>query len=173
MLRVVEAQEQQQQLDVGPPNKVSANASGTSDEPIELDDEFALSRAPVSFLLVKLFPPDKPLARHTRAVCVGHPGSEDLEVDAPGVKSNYDMLHVSEGRSRGHAKDQDIFDISEIGALMHDCWTYWGHSGAPIIDRVGGTLIGLHSSSESETGMRRGIALPAIRQFLQQKGHAK
>ena len=26
----------------------------------------------------------------------------------------------------------DLRDNSEIGKLVHSCWTYWGHSGAPL-----------------------------------------
>ncbi|KAI1744730.1 trypsin-like cysteine/serine peptidase domain-containing protein [Xylaria scruposa] len=102
----------------------------------------------------------------SRLVCVGHPGSEDLEASQPGIKTNYDVLHVSTGRYRGCADDQDPQDNSEIGALMHDCWTYWGHSGAPLLDFKTGKLIGLHSSWDDETGMRRGIPLEAILGFL-------
>ncbi|KAI0551856.1 trypsin-like cysteine/serine peptidase domain-containing protein [Xylaria curta] len=103
---------------------------------------------------------------NSRLVCVGHPGSEDLEASQPGIKTNYDVLHVSTGRYRGCADDQDPQDNSEIGALMHDCWTYWGHSGAPLLDFKTGKLIGLHSSWDDETGMRRGIPLDAILEFL-------
>jgi S1-C subfamily serine protease len=99
-------------------------------------------------------------------VCIGHPGSEDLEASIPRIKTNYDVLYVSEGRFRGYAKGQDLQDNSEIGALKHDCWTYWGHSGAPLIDAATGKLVGLHSSWDETTGMRRGIALEAIQQHL-------
>ncbi|KAI0858030.1 trypsin-like cysteine/serine peptidase domain-containing protein [Xylaria cubensis] len=105
-------------------------------------------------------------ALDSRLLCVGHPGSEDLEASQPGIKTNYDVLHVSTGRYRGCADGQDPQDNSEIGALMHDCWTYWGHSGAPLLDFKTGKLIGLHSSWDDETGMRRGIPLEAILEFL-------
>ncbi|KAI0450022.1 trypsin-like cysteine/serine peptidase domain-containing protein [Xylaria acuta] len=105
-------------------------------------------------------------AVNSRLVCAGHPGSEDLEASQPGIKTNYDVLHVSAGRYRGCADDQDPQDNSEIGALMHDCWTYWGHSGAPLLDVKACKLIGLHSSWDDETGMRRGIPLEAIHEFL-------
>ena len=101
-------------------------------------------------------------------VCIGHPGSVDLEVAQPGVKTGYDVLHVSTGVFRGYAPDQDLHDNSEIGALKHDCWTYWGHSGAPLIEQSTSRLIGLHSSWDEITGTRRGVPLDAIQQFLQQ-----
>jgi hypothetical protein len=98
--------------------------------------------------------------------CIGHPGSEDLEIGRPGVATGYDILHISEGKFRGYAKDQDRHDNGEIGALMHDCWTYWGHSGAPLIDRGNGRLIGLHSSWDDETGMRRGVGWECLSHVL-------
>lgn len=102
----------------------------------------------------------------SRVVCVGHPGSEDLEASQPGIKTNYDVLHVSTGCFRGSTGD--LQDNSVIGALMHDAWTYWGHSGAPLFGRSSGLLIGLHSSWDDETGMRHGIPLEAIRQFMEE-----
>lgn len=109
-----------------------------------------------------------------KLVCIGHPGSEDLEAPASNSgkrrATGYDVLSLSRGRYRGLASDQDPQDNSEIGALKHDCWTYWGHSGAPLVDDVeeGGKLLGLHSSWDEETGMRRGVDLVAIRAFLQE-----
>lgn len=103
----------------------------------------------------------------TRLLCVGHPGSEDLEASIPGVQTNYDTLVLSTGIFRGLASGQDPQDNSEIGALMHTCWTYWGHSGAPLVDRKTGALVGLHSSWDDETGMRRGVAWEALNEFLE------
>lgn len=106
---------------------------------------------------------------NAKLLCIGHPGSEDLEVETAGVETGYDVLHVSEGRFRGYAKGQDRQDNSEIGALRHDCWTYWGHSGAPLVQREGregGRLVGLHSSWDDETGMRRGVGWEALTGFL-------
>lgn len=99
-------------------------------------------------------------------VCIGHPGSEDLETTLSGIKTNYDVLHVSRGVFRGYAPGQDMHDNSDIGALMHDCWTYWGHSGAPLVLNKTGELIGLHSSWDEVTRMRRGVGVEAIWAFL-------
>lgn len=107
---------------------------------------------------------------NTRIVCVGHPGSEDLETEERGVATCYDVLHVSEGAYLGLAAGQNVQDNSEIGALMHRCWTYWGHSGAPLIERSSGRLIGLHSSWDDQTGVRRGVGLEAIWAFLRDHG---
>ncbi|PRP86267.1 hypothetical protein PROFUN_05408 [Planoprotostelium fungivorum] len=86
--------------------------------------------------------------------CIGHPGSEDLETSIPGVKTHYDVLVISRGSHRGYARGQDVQDNSEIGAMKHDCWTYWGHSGAPLVARDSGELVGMHSSWDDRTGLR-------------------
>ena len=43
---------------------------------------------------------------------------------------------------------------------MHDAWTYWGHSGAPLVSAEAGPdgwkLVGVHSSWDEGSGMRRG-----------------
>jgi S1-C subfamily serine protease len=104
----------------------------------------------------------------TRLICIGHPGSEDLEAadSSQHVLTDYDVLHVSRGYYHGLAADQDVQNNSEIGALQHDCWTYWGHSGAPLIDSKSGEVIGLHSSWDDETGMRRGVAWEVLHEFM-------
>ena len=106
----------------------------------------------------------------TRLICIGHPGSEDLEAadSSQPILTDYDVLHVSRGYYHGLASDQDVQDNSEIGALQHDCWTYWGHSGAPLIDAKSGEVVGLHSSWDDETGMRRGVAWEALHEFLEE-----
>ena len=104
--------------------------------------------------------------RSAALLCVGHPGSEDLEASQPGIQTNYDVLHASSGHYRGLAKGQDPQDNSEIGALKHDCWTYWGHSGAPLVKVEDGGLVGLHSSWDDQTGMRRGVGWEALKAFL-------
>ncbi|KAF2242844.1 trypsin-like serine protease [Trematosphaeria pertusa] len=120
----------------------------------------------LTFPHASLFPSSHPLQPSTPLLCIGHPGSEDLEVSKPGVATGYDVLHISSGAYRGLALGQDAQDNSEIGALMHDCWTYWGHSGAPLLERRTGELVGLHSSWDEETGMRRGVPGEAVRAFL-------
>jgi hypothetical protein len=105
----------------------------------------------------------------TCLICIGHPGSEDLEVESSQpILTDYDVLHVSRGYYHGLASDQDVQDNSEIGALLHDCWTYWGHSGAPLIDAKSGEVVGLHSSRDDETGMRRGVAWEALQEFMEE-----
>ncbi|ORY00381.1 trypsin-like cysteine/serine peptidase domain-containing protein [Clohesyomyces aquaticus] len=136
--------------------------------------------SPHAFPYTSLPPSPYPsVPQSTPLLCTGHPGSEDLEAGTPGLATGYDVLHISEGKSRGYAKGQDVQDNSEIGALMHDCWTYWGHSGAPLVLRgekgrgKAGMLVGLHSSWDENTGMRRGVGLEALRSFLEGIGEGE
>jgi len=99
-------------------------------------------------------------------LCIGQPGRDDLESTLD-RRTKYNLVEVSEGKFRGMVRDADPQDNSEIGTLMHDAWTYWGHSGAPLIRESDGTLIGLHSSWDDKTAMRHGIPQVAIKDFLQ------
>lgn len=151
-------------MEVPMPDAAHEEKTTSLPEGSKLEDSRKVPEAKIRLQAVSLAtsspPPGTPL------VCIGHPGSEDLETARRGVKTNYDVLHISMGSFRGIAEGQDIQDNEEIGALMHDCWTYWGHSGAPLLDRKTGQLVGLHSSWDDQTGMRRGVAVEAIKEFL-------
>lgn len=108
-----------------------------------------------------------PPALKSDIICIGQPGRDDLESDRP-RKTKYNLVEVSEGKYHGIAPRADPQDNDEIGSLMHDAWTYWGHSGAPLLSEDKGELIGLHSSWDYKTGMRRGIPLVAIEAFLEE-----
>ncbi|KAL2817598.1 trypsin-like cysteine/serine peptidase domain-containing protein, partial [Aspergillus granulosus] len=101
----------------------------------------------------------------TPIVCIGQPGADDLESAQP-RKTDYDLVEISEGTLRGVIPGADPQDNSELGTLKHDAWTYWGHSGAPLLCRETGALLGLHSSWDENTAMRHGVPLVAIRDFL-------
>jgi hypothetical protein len=45
------------------------------------------------------------------------------------------------------------FPAAGIGRIRHDCWTYWGHSGAPLFDRTG-SIVALHNSWDDSNGCR-------------------
>ena len=107
-----------------------------------------------------------PPSTRTSIICIAQPGSEDLE-SATVRKTKYNLVEISEGCFRGMVPHADPQENSNIGSLKHDAWTYWGHSGAPLLKATDGSLLGLHSSWDSETGMRHGIPLVAIRDFLQ------
>ncbi|KAF5696046.1 dimethylaniline monooxygenase [Fusarium globosum] len=127
-------------------------------------DKTEIFRQPFPFARIATSPPKF----NTKLLCIGHPGSEDLEAERSGVKTEYDTLVLTEGTFRGLDKDKDPQDNSEIGALKHSCWTYWGHSGAGLFDRETGALVGVHSSWDDETCMRRGVPLEAVVAFVQE-----
>ncbi|KAK4096697.1 hypothetical protein N658DRAFT_569718 [Parathielavia hyrcaniae] len=95
----------------------------------------------------------------TKLLCIGQPGSEDLECEGARVETGYEVLCASNGKFEGYADGQDV------------CWTYWGHSGAPLVEKTvqGEMLVGLHSSWGEETAMRRGIGIEVIREFVRGK----
>ncbi|PGH04441.1 hypothetical protein AJ79_07098 [Helicocarpus griseus UAMH5409] len=119
-----------------------------------------------SFAFVPLCSRESP-AVDTPIICIGQPGSEDLESIYP-RKTDYNLVEVSEGLFRGMVAGANPCDNSEIGTLKHDAWTYWGHSGAPLLREVDGALIGVHSSWDDETAMRHGVPLIAIKEFLRE-----
>ncbi|KAH7107325.1 trypsin-like cysteine/serine peptidase domain-containing protein [Auriculariales sp. MPI-PUGE-AT-0066] len=146
----------------------SPNDVGLSSESSHSD---ALGQSKISqptYPYIPVAPLSTKLAENkTPLICIGHPGSENLEVKRSGIKTGYDVLVVSVGRFHGFIPGQDPHDNTSLGGLKHDCWTYWGHSGAPLVEQVGGTLIGLHSSWDAQTGMRHGVPLVAIVGFLE------
>ncbi len=100
---------------------------------------------------------------NTKLICFGQPGREDLETKQKRA-TKYPIVSVTGGKVVAYA--EDLLDNSEIGALTHNCWTYWGHSGAALLNRFDGTLVGLHSSWDGATGTRHGITLEALHAFL-------
>lgn len=100
-------------------------------------------------------------------VCIGQPGRDDLE-STSSRRTKYNLVEISEGLFRGMIRGANAHDNSEIGTLKHTAWTYWGHSGAPLLSKDDGTLIGLHSSWDDQTTMRHGVPLIAIKHFTQQ-----
>ncbi|CAD6566770.1 MAG: hypothetical protein ASARMPREDX12_004815 [Alectoria sarmentosa] len=100
-------------------------------------------------------------------VCIGQPGRDDLE-STSSKRTKYNLVEISKGTFRGMIPGANPHENFEIGTLKHDAWTYWGHSGAPLLLKEDGTLIGLHSSWDDQTMMRHGVPLIAIKQFVQQ-----
>ncbi|GIJ90255.1 hypothetical protein Asppvi_009208 [Aspergillus pseudoviridinutans] len=119
-----------------------------------------------SFACVPLATPSASL--RSEILCIGQPGADDLESSAP-RKTAYDLIEISEGRLRGLIPGADPHDNEEIGTLKHDAWTYWGHSGAPLVRLTDGVLLGLHSSWDDTTAMRHGVPLVALREFLRER----
>lgn len=105
-------------------------------------------------------PPDR-----TPVMCVGNPSDFDLEVGGGRkIKFQPPIFHSSKGLYRG-ATDAGRRKELGLGGMRHTCWTYWGHSGAPIFDAQG-ALCGLHNSWDPDNGHRHGVAWEDIAAFL-------
>ncbi|TEY64555.1 hypothetical protein BOTCAL_0146g00020 [Botryotinia calthae] len=131
---------------------------------MEIGDDMIESPIP-EFSFVKLAVP--PPKQKISFICIGQPGSDDLE-SSGNRKTKYNLVEVSEGSFCGMIHGLDLHENSEIGSLKHDAWTYWGHSGAPLVRADDGLLIGLHSSWDENTAMRHGVPLVAMRGFLEE-----
>ena len=75
-----------------------------------------------SFPHVSISPP-KPLPLATPLLCIGHPGSEDLEASTPGQATGYDVLHISKGIYHGMAQGQD----PQVQLLNFICLLHYGN----------------------------------------------
>eukprot|EP00938_MAST-03A_sp_MAST-3A-sp1_P007270 g7270.t1 len=93
--------------------------------------------------------------------CVGNPSDINLESSRPDEKNEFDppVWHASVGTYKGVTRKKGL------GEIMHTCWTYWGHSGAPLFD-YRGLIVGLHSSWDSSNGMRHGVSLTQLHEIL-------
>ena len=66
-----------------------------------------------------------------------------------------------------------------LGRQRHSCWTYWGHSGAPLLrpvfhDDPDGDensmqveVVGIHNSWDDTNGQRHAVSLEDIQQFTE------
>ena len=130
----------------------------------------------------------QPMTSGSRLVCVGNPSSVDLESQSRGaIEFKPPAWHASAGECAGYqAADVaaaratmdargrpptrgEVKQLSEARAvstdegctMQHTCWTYWGHSGAPLFDDKGG-VCGLHASWDQHTGMRHAQKLDRL-----------
>ena len=61
-------------------------------------------------------------------------------------------------------------ESAERGTLMnHSCWTYWGHSGAPLFNEAG-QVVALHCAWDERTGMRQAQKLSHLHAVLEAAG---
>eukprot|EP00607_Mallomonas_marina_P007428 CAMPEP_0182416382 /NCGR_PEP_ID=MMETSP1167-20130531/653_1 /TAXON_ID=2988 /ORGANISM="Mallomonas Sp, Strain CCMP3275" /LENGTH=240 /DNA_ID=CAMNT_0024589093 /DNA_START=372 /DNA_END=1094 /DNA_ORIENTATION=- len=120
----------------------------------DINNNFTLSDETQTYPYIEISAEDT-ISLETPLICVGQPAGEENE---------YDIIHSSKGRYEG-VNEGDLNDNYDIGKLRHSCWTYWGHSGAPLLTMTG-KVVGLHSSWDDETGRRHGIHLLAVKQFL-------
>ena len=125
--------------------------------------------------------------------CVGNPSSIDLESlrSEASIEFEPPAWHASAGRcegylgaataemaavqrARGRAPTRgelkavaDAAPAEEAqGVLMeHSCWTYWGHSGAPLFDERG-LVAAIHCAWDDRTGMRQAQKLGVLQAVL-------
>ncbi|KAL4446411.1 hypothetical protein ABPG74_001152 [Tetrahymena malaccensis] len=104
------------------------------------------------------------LKKFEELICIGQPAYHDME-STKSQKTNYPPFYISKGYFEGYTLDP-IYGVQEkeLGPLKHSCWTYWGHSGSPIIN-LQGKVIGIHNSWNENNGMRHGVSIHAIREF--------
>ncbi len=115
---------------------------------------------------------DLPVARVAAAapaigddvVIIGQPGTRTPD----GAATGYQPWHVSVGQIRGYRSGSRTGE-QHLGRTKHDAWTYWGHSGSPLFDRVG-AIVALHNSWDSTTAMRHAVTWEAITAFLRDAG---
>jgi S1-C subfamily serine protease len=99
----------------------------------------------------------------TWVAVIGQPGRFTPE----GELTGYQRFHVSTGRIR--SLRSDVLGPQRLGAVGHDAWTYWGHSGSPLFS-ASGELVALHNSWDASTAMRHAIPWQAITRFLGREG---
>jgi len=96
--------------------------------------------------------PDSP-REGTTVVCVGNPGDE-----------RFRRFYMSCGVIKSVAADRRR--NPDLGATKHSCWTYWGHSGAPLFN-TRGEIVALHNSWNDITAARHAVSHQEIVKFLQ------
>ena len=99
-----------------------------------------------------------------KVFCIGNP-CFTMEDDDGNIENNeYKPFWISFGKIKGYLKDP-IYCKNDLGPLIHNCWTYWGHSGAPIFN-FDGELVGMHNSWNEKNADRHGNSLLGINKFL-------
>ena len=68
------------------------------------------------------------------------------------------VFHVSLGRMQGPTHPARRARLG-LGALAHGAWTYWGHSGAPLVS-AGGVLEGVHNTYDVGRNTRHCVRKP-------------
>ena len=97
-------------------------------------------------------------------ICIGNP-CFTMNDDGNYKLNEYKPFWISFGKIKGYMKEQ-IYCTKDLGPLIHNCWTYWGHSGAPIFN-FDGELVGMHNSWNEKNGDRHGNSLLGINKFLE------
>ena len=112
-----------------------------------------------------------PLEKESVCVC-GNPYDWDLEREKGAAPRNngFKPFHCSFGRVEKRG-----VKMEGLGGMIHSCWTYWGHSGAPVAASIreggeGMLCVGIHNSWNDLTSDRHGVDGKVIAKFLRAKG---
>ena len=98
-------------------------------------------------------------------MCCGNPYDWNMELveGAAPRRNGFQPFHISLGKVDALGAKAGK---PSLGRLHHSCWTYWGHSGAPLFDERG-CLVGLHNSwDEDDDGQRHGVDWERIVTFV-------
>jgi len=104
----------------------------------------------------------------TKIFAIGNPCDTDLETKVKNKSTGFFPFHVSEGNLVTKVSEE-IASKDGLGRQIHNAWTYWGHSGCPLvttIDNFGPCIVGLHNSWDDRNGNRHGITLDEISLFV-------
>ena len=78
--------------------------------------------------------------------------------------NKYKPFWISFGKIKKYLKDE-VYCTKDLGPLIHNCWTYWGHSGEPLFN-FDGNIVGIHNSWNEKNGDRHGVSLLGIIKFI-------
>ena len=106
---------------------------------------------------------DKDAASRLPVLAVGNPYDWDLErpEGARPRKNGFTAFWVSGGRLEG-VLDAATAKRKGLGAQKHGAWTYWGHSGCPLVSGKG-EVVAMHNSWDATNkAQRHAVPLGAI-----------
>ena len=108
-----------------------------------------------------------PAAKGTPVFTIHNPFDWDLEHSGRPRRNGYIPFTTNTGKVDGYRRVKDRTDATEFGALKHSCWTYWGTSGAPIMDAKTGHIVGMHNSWDERDGQRHAVSQEALLKGIQ------
>lgn len=103
-----------------------------------------------------------------KVFCIGNPCFTMYDDYGKLEKNNYQPFWITFGKIKGYIGN-GIYCKKELGPLIHNCWTYWGHSGAPIFNN-NGEIVGMHNSWNDKNLDRHGNSLLGITKFISKFG---
>ena len=96
--------------------------------------------------------------------CIGNPGFTMYDEEGNLENNEYKPFWISFGKIKKYLKDE-VYCTKDLGPLIHNCWTYWGHSGEPLFN-FDGNIVGIHNSWNEKNGDRLGVSLLGIIKFI-------